>query len=502
MNGQLIQIKGSNLVIAYHPDGGEPRPGDALLLTERGASYDGAGLVVQVIGHDSAGYPGDKEAALAELLETTIADRHEIVRGEPAMVDLKEIKLANAKIRKRVEAGRWVDWDGSIPTRNVTIAPVEPAALLANTTAVDPAFPLGFAHYQGLPVRFDAPQLDKVNALVGLKGSGKSHTAKHLLGGLVAHGAPCWAFDINREFQDLPGADPIRVGDNYRLRLDEVGFPFLMAVVDDVNRLTDVSRGAFEHGAPRFIDQEVQRHGFATIDYLVDRAGAGAFHSNDMVNTAIETRLRMVRATGLFSDDGSAESLADRFDRVTRAGGFLAFDLAEIPMGRLRALVRGLNRRLEAVCEAERTTGRNRFPFVFYEEAHFYASPEEILNLITRGRHLGITTFFVTNSPGELPEVIFRQLDNLIVTGLSHSADLRTIAKCSLSDEDTLQSLAVGLRPTEALVVGRLTGGFPMVIDIDNLPPGWPVTGVTRSFWDDRPGQPKRGREHEKSGAA
>jgi hypothetical protein len=76
------------------------------------------------------------------------------------------------------------------------------------------------------------------------------------------------------------------------------------------------------------------------------------------------------------------------------------------------------------------------------------------------------------------------QLDNLLVTGLSHSADLRTIAKCSLSDEDTVKSLAVGLRPTEALVVGRITNQFPLVVEIDDLPAGWPATGVTRSFWD------------------
>jgi hypothetical protein len=487
MNGQVINIKGVDLTIAYHPEGGEPRPGDALLLSERGAhDPNGDGLVVQVIGHDSASYPGDREAALAELLESAIADRHQIVHGEPAMVDLKEIKLARAKIRKRVRAGRWIEWDGSIPTRNVQVNGLDTATLLANVVPGHPAFPLEFAHYHAEAVRFDAPHLDKVNALVGLKGSGKSHLAKLILAGLVAHGAPCWAFDINREFIDLPGADPIRVGDNYQLRLDEVGFPFLMAVVDDMNRLTDISRGAFEHGAPRFIEQEVGRRGFATIDYLLDRAGQGAFHSNDMVNTAIETRMRMVRATGLFADHDRSERLSERFDRITASGGFLAFDLAEIPMGRIRALVRGLNRRLEAVCESERASGRNRFPFVFYEEAHFYAAPEEILNLITRGRHLGITTFFVTNSPGELPEVIFRQVDNLIVTGLSHSADLRTIAKCSLSDEETLQSLAVGLGPTEALLVGRLTGGFPLVVDIDDLPAGWPETGVTRSFWTDR----------------
>jgi DNA helicase HerA-like ATPase len=486
VNGQVIQIKGSDIVIAYHPEGGEPRPGDALLLTERGGSASNDGLVVQVIGHDSAGYPGDREAALAELLEAAIADRHQIVHGEPAMVDLKEIKLARAKIRKIVRDRRWHDWDGSIPTRNVDVSDLPTDMLLDNVTPKRPTFPVGLARYRGSPIVFDAPDLDKVNALVGLKGSGKSHSAKLLLAELVRLGAPCWAFDINREFVDLPGADAIRVGVNYQLRLDEVGFPFLMAVVDDMNRLTDVSRGAFEHTGPRFIEQEVQRRGIATIGYLLDRAEQGAFHSNDMVNTAIETRLRMVRATGLFADDPAAESLSQRFDRIAAAGGFLAFDLAEIPLGRLRALVRGLNRRLDAVCEAERQSGRGRYPFVFYEEAHFYAAPEEILNLITRGRHLGITTFFVTNSPGELPEVVFRQLDNLVVTGLSHSADLRTIAKCSLSDEETLQSLAVGLRPTEALVIGRLTRGFPLVVDIDNLPAGWPPTGATRSFWTDR----------------
>jgi DNA helicase HerA-like ATPase len=121
---------------------------------------------------------------------------------------------------------------------------------------------------------------------------------------------------------------------------------------------------------------------------------------------------------------------------------------------------------------------------VFLEEAHFYASPEEILSLITRGRHLGLTTFFITNTPAQLPEVVFRQIDNLICTGLGHSGDLRTVAKSALADEDTLQSLAVGLRKPEALVVGAITGGFPVVFEVDTLPEGFPATGFTRSFWD------------------
>jgi hypothetical protein len=166
-----------------------------------------------------------------------------------------------------------------------------------------------------------------------------------------------------------------------------------------------------------------------------------------MVNQAIAHRLRMVNRSGLFSDDPKAETLGDVFARVATTGGFVVFDLAEMSHGRLRALTSGLNRRLDQICVDERESGRGRYPFVFYEEAHFYAAPGEIINLITRGRHLGLTTFFMTNSPGELPEVVFRQLDNIVVTGLSHTADLRTIGKSAVSDEDTLRSLAMSLPP-------------------------------------------------------
>lgn len=484
MNAQIVEMKGRDIVIAYHPERGDPRPGDALVVQERGVNgRSGRGIVVQVIGYDSAGYPGEREALFAELLESAIAEKHEVVRGEPAMVDLKEIKLARCKIRKTYAANNWFDWDGRIPTRNVVVREATAQEILDHVIMREPTHPLVLANYRGQELQFDATRLDKVNALVGVKGTGKSHTGKLLLHGLTLLGAPCWVFDINREFIDLPGADTIRVGENCRLCLHEVGFPFLMAVIDDMGTMTQNSLAAFESEAPRFIEQEVARNGFATVQYLLDRASQGAFHTNIMVNEAIEGRLRMVLQTGIFADNPTEEPLTDRFRRVTRAGGFCAFDLAELRPRRLAALTRGLNRRLEAICEEERRAGSQNYPFVFFEEAHFYSAADELLNLITRGRHLGLTTFFITNTPGQLPEPIFRQLDNLIVTGLTHSSDLRTVGRCSLSDEDTLESLAVTLGQTQALIVGRITGNFPLVATINNLPGNFPTTGETRSFW-------------------
>jgi hypothetical protein len=482
VNAQVVEIKGRDVVLAFHPDGGEPLPGDALLLTERRGS-PGGGLIVQGISYDSMTYPGDREALLGEILEATIADREEVVRGEPAMLDLKEIKLLRCKIRKASTASGWREWQGTIPSRNVTVERVTDPELLEEVIA--PAdFPIRFAAYGSTPVVFDAKNLDKVNAIVGVKNTGKSHTGKHIVHALSKHSAPIWVFDINREFIDLPGADVIRIGENYKLRLDEVGFPFLMAVIEDLNPFTPVSQGAFESEGPRLMEQEVARTGMATIGFLLERAEQGAFHNNEMVNGAIEQRLRMVGRQHLFAESKDSETLASRFNRTTDAGGFLVFDIAELGLGKVKALTRGLNRQVERICEHERKTGRGRYPFVFYEEAHFYASPVEILNLITRGRHLGLTVFFVTNTPGDLPEVVFRQLDNLIVTGLSHASDLRVIAKCSLSDDDTLQALAGSLGATEALVVGKLTSGFPLVVTVDPLPADFPATGRTRSYWD------------------
>jgi hypothetical protein len=41
----------------------------------------------------------------------------------------------------------------------------------------------------------------------------------------------------------------------------------------------------------------------------------------------------------------------------------------------------------------------------------------------------------------------------------------------------------MSLPPKHALVVGKLTNDFPLVVAIDPLPEGFPATGITRSFW-------------------
>jgi hypothetical protein len=114
MNAQVTSIKGADVILAYHPSAGEPRRGEALLLTERGGD-ESSGVVAQVIDHQTASYPGDTESSIHELLEQSIADRLDIRqtwnRGEP-----------------------WRPWNGQIPTRNVTVTPISSSEVLLNVT--------------------------------------------------------------------------------------------------------------------------------------------------------------------------------------------------------------------------------------------------------------------------------------------------------------------------------------------------------------------------------
>jgi DNA helicase HerA-like ATPase len=147
------------------------------------------------------------------------------------------------------------------------------------------------------------------------------------------------------------------------------------------------------------------------------------------------------------------------------------------------ALVKAMNKAIEDICGKE-AKARSRFPFVFYEEAHFYVTDAAILNIITRGRHIGMGSFFVTNTPQNLPDTVFRQLDNLFLLGLTHRDDIRNVSKNSFTDEDTIQSFATRMPKHHTLIIGQITERYPLVVSVDRLPEGVPETGRTRSTWD------------------
>lgn len=498
---EIASIKGDTVLLLYHPADTAADVGQQFSVLEVPERTEG--LVVQVISNDSLEYMGLQQEMIQHILEQRVTLQRPLDR-EQGMGEIKSLKLATAKIRKRITDGQWCNWDGWIPTRNVDVTLTDAATLLGNVMP-EPHHPLhSFATFEGTPFQLDGPRLNMVNVVTGIKGSGKSHLAKHLVLALAERQVPCVIFDINGEYVGLPNAQVLQWGQNFLPRLADVGHEMLETMVRSLCPLApgSPSESTFEARLPGFFTARRQycerQHQPFTIDiaHLRQQSWASG-NSGTFVQDAIESRLNTIENMRLFwsstTPGGSQLSLAERYDNACQ-GQPIVFDMRGLGASRQRALVRSVNESLEDICNAEsRPTGNpshlpipamNRYPFVFFEEAHFYVSDETIINIITRGRHIGMGSVFVTNTPQKLPDTVFRQLDNLFLLSLTHKDDIRNVSKSSFTDEATIESFATRMPERHALIVGNVTDRYPLVVKVEDLPEGVPRSGRTRSMWD------------------
>jgi predicted nucleic acid-binding protein len=82
---------------------------------------------------------------------------------------------------------------------------------------------------------------------------------------------------------------------------------------------------------------------------------------------------------------------------------------------------------------------------VVSEEAQLYVTPQRIDALVTRARHTGITSFFITNTPTALPEGVLRAADNLFVLRLPLEKYIKWVAKSGMIEESSLVGLVRAL---------------------------------------------------------
>ena len=113
---EIASIKGDTVLLLYHPAEAAAEVGQQLSIREMPERTDG--LVVQVISNDSLEYVGLQQEIIQHVLETRVAIQRTLDR-ETGMGEIKSLKLATSKIRKRIAAGNWTAWDGWIPTRHV-----------------------------------------------------------------------------------------------------------------------------------------------------------------------------------------------------------------------------------------------------------------------------------------------------------------------------------------------------------------------------------------------
>jgi len=102
---EILKVQGDEVSLLFSPLDGGVSVGQPYLITE---ASGGAGVVVQILSHQTVQYPGLETELLQRTVESQLVRATAVVDRELGLEALKTMKSATAKIRAEVDAqGRW-----------------------------------------------------------------------------------------------------------------------------------------------------------------------------------------------------------------------------------------------------------------------------------------------------------------------------------------------------------------------------------------------------------
>ena len=460
------------------------RVGDYLLAAE-----PQKGLVLQVYDERYLDVEGiEEEIAREEVLSASAPG----VTSDPAELTtistlIRDMRILLCKARGTISGGRLTpraDWMPSRVSSNVKRLMVQGIA--------DAVTPLGVRDIRlgtvdgesafGIP----AEALDgRITVITGRKESGKSHLAKILLRGLLANGAYSVIFDLNDEYgtvgQHKDGSD---AGDARKVRVlrpgRELKFSLASVGLRPVTNLLSHSLDMPGTSLREFVKIWEQLDNRDELSLAALESAIQQWRCNEFVRDALFARYHTIASCGLFTDSAHQQFDLQDFFTLNRGGGALVVSLSGVsPLNRKMVVELILSKLVELL-------ERRKIPpvFLFAEEAHLYLRDTYWEDLITRMRHFGVFTVFVTNQPDAIDQKIYRQVDNIFLYNFSNDADLGLVSQASMADTDTVKAIVRTLPPRMCLLLGYAVRNLPVVVSVD--PMDSPPTGLTRRFFEDQ----------------
>ncbi len=309
-----------------------------------------------------------------------------------------------------------------------------------------------------------AEDLDgKLTIITGKKESGKSHLSKMLVKTLVQHGAFVVIFDLNNEYNGLGwNRDGTPSVINRQVKILEPGKTLKFS-------LNYCGKGAVSGMLKNALDMPAAslREFFRIWDWLqnkqslsIDTIGntVNTWNINELVRDALISRIHVIQSSRLFADSGF------QFEDVIAMGGGAAMviNMGEVSPTVRRMVVEMVLSKLVDLLE------RKVIPpiFLFAEEAHLYIRDTYWEDIVTRMRHFGIYTTFITNQPDAISDGIYRQVDNIFLFNFTNDVDLDKISKVSLADNDTIRSIVRTLPQRHCLAIGKAVSDLPIVVRV------------------------------------
>jgi hypothetical protein len=480
---KILKKEGDSIHLLCFPEE-DVEKSDYLLIKD--GTKDRA-LISQVIDVQYANIPGILEDLLRDgISEASLTgDDVDPFRVSSQIEVLKDTHLLLAKIRGAFQNGRLsrdVSW---LPSRIHSQVEVMSPTFLSQMRSPKRSFEMGSTR-RSPTVTADLCALDgRLNIITGRKGTGKSHLSKLLVTALVKEGAPIVVLDVNGEYVNLgrssdgrqlslaPKILSLIPGLNLRFSLREIGLGTLLGILIHALSLPENSARVFA----RIWHQLEQQNNLKMCSL---GASISSFECHESIKEALQARFNTLDDSGIFTDDSRVAFNIEDIFQNHQNGCALIVNMKNQPSTLRRITVELLISKLTELL----STQKLRALFLFAEEAHLYLRETYWDDIVTRMRHLGLFTTFITNAPDTIQGGIYRQADNVFLFNFSNEHDLEIVSKVAKLDGDTIRMIVKDLPPHRCLVVGDLVDSFPMVINVRPLEVQ--ALGATRYFFQDQ----------------
>jgi len=483
---KLYRKEGNILQILSFPNDNSEK-GDYLLVDDADA---GKALIAQVIDVQFAAIPG----VLEELLRT-LPDGGEPIQGEdidpleiaPHITYIQDASLLVCKIRATLENGMLTPSSSWLPSRSQSTIKKLSIPMLTKLARMDGNLPVILGGTKdGSLLTIDASAIDgTLNIITGKKGCGKSHLSKLMMVSMVGYKATVVVFDLNGEYSSLGMTadgkrnmyyDKIHAltpGQNFKVALDQLHLNVVMGILIHALHLPGTSAREF-----RRLWKQLKDNGKLSLSALGD--AIRNLNCNQHVRDALASRFHSLVNSGFFTDSPvEATMLEECLLKAKDNGGAVIVNLkntnnidrqivVEYVLGKLVDSLQSW--KLKAV-------------FLFAEEAHLYLRETYWDDIVTRMRHFGIFTTFITNQPDTIKDGIYRQADNIFLFNFTNEHDLEVVSRAARVDAETVKSIARDLPPHHCLTLGRVVSDFPIVTRVRAL--DLRTMGETRLFFKD-----------------
>jgi DNA helicase HerA-like ATPase len=459
--------------------------GDYLMIED---SEAGKALIAQVIDVQFAAIPG----VLEELLRT-LPDGGEPIQGEdidpmeiaPHITYIQDASLLICKIRATFQNDTLSPSSSWLPSRSQSLIKKLSIPLLLRLAKVEGKLPiiLGGTKDASL-LTIDASAIDgNLNIITGKKGCGKSHLSKLLMVSLLGYGAAVVVFDLNGEYSSLGlSADGKRniyfdkihalsPSQNFKVAVSQLHLNVVMGILVHALHLPGTSAREF-----RRIWKQLKDKDNLTLFSLGE--AIRNLNCNQHVRDALSSRSHSLVNSGFFTDTPAEATLLEEcLLKANDQGGAIIINLKNTStIDRQIVVEYVLGKLVDSL-----SSWKLKAAFLFAEEAHLYLRETYWDDIVTRMRHFGLFTTFVTNQPDTIRENIYRQADNIFLFNFTNEHDLDVVSRAARVDAETVRSIARDLPPHHCLTLGRVVHDFPIVARVRTL--DLKTMGETRLFF-------------------